>query len=161
MDSGFQVRDAPRAVPFDGLADLPLVTIVWRALHAEYQHRAAERKREESESRQMREVLAGIAEQVFHLRCAVSASTSDSVPVQHLSPITDRLAQLLAQLGMVIVAPEGSAYTDELMELFDNIAQQPDAAIREPRIAQVVAPAILYRGAVVQMGKAVIAVPSE
>jgi hypothetical protein len=91
----------------------------------------------------------------------MSAPTPEAFQVQHLSPIAERLEQLLAQLEVAIVAPEGNIFSDELMELFENIAQQPDAAIDAPRIVQVVTPAILYRGALAQMGKVVIAVPNK
>jgi molecular chaperone GrpE (heat shock protein) len=148
-------------VPFDGLADLPLLTIAWRALRGEYQRHAEERTREQVERRHMRETLASIADQVYCLRRAMSAPTPEAFQVQHLSPIAERLEQLLAQLEVAIVAPEGNIFSDELMELFENIAQQPDAAIDAPRIVQVVTPAILYRGALAQMGKVVIAVPNK
>lgn len=45
------------------------------------------------------------------------------------------------------------------MELLDNIAQQPEPQLAFPYVAEVLKPAIIYRGALLRMGKAIIAIP--
>ncbi len=158
MDARFQVTDAPRETAVAHLAETPLITIVWRALRAEHLRRAEERRRAEAVAQQMDHALADMAEQVYRLRRASRALDSTSVP-----PVVanaDRLEEALRQAEVVIVAPEGEVFTAEWMELIENVAQQIDLDAHEARIAEIIAPAILCRGALLRMGKAVIAVPA-
>ena len=55
MDPRFAVNDPPRPVPPGIEAETPLVTLAWRALHAE--HRRAER-----ETARLQEALAVVAD---------------------------------------------------------------------------------------------------
>jgi hypothetical protein len=161
MDSRFELTDTRRETPPGLTADTPLTAIAWRIMRAEYQRRAEERKQSDSEARRMRHSLADIAEQAYRLRRIASAlgQEEDHSLARQLLAITGRLEESLAEVDITIVAPEGEPFIPALMELFDNIAQQTDPEAFEPRIAEVVAPAITCRGAVLRMGKAVIAVP--
>ncbi len=159
MDIRFQVADAPRAVNARGVAETPLVTIGWRALRTEYQHRAEERKHREAEAKLTLEVLTSIAEQVYRLPRTAHRIAPEQAG--QFRSIAQNLAETLAKLDVNIVAPEGAPYTSELMEMIDNIAQQPTEQLSEPSIAEIIAPAITHRGALLKMGKAVIAVPAK
>ena len=79
---------------------------------------------------------------------------------QRLLSVVERLEKMLVDGQVVIVAPEGELYTDDMMELMDNIAQRLDPGLQEPRVAEVIAPAILHRGALLRRGKAVIVIPT-
>jgi hypothetical protein len=145
---------------------MPLLTIAWRALRAEYQHRADERRQSADEARRGQDALRAMAEEVYRLR-RLAQSTPPAVDAagthglaQPFLAVAQRLEEVLASVDVVIVAPEGVPFTAELMELFDNVAQRQEPVVDAPRLAEVITPAVTYRGAVLQMGKAVIAVPS-
>lgn len=165
MDTRLKVTDPPRAVAPGVQADMPLVTMAWRALRAEHQRRADERRNNDAEARAVQAALASVAEEVYRLEQAAQAvlpaleGAGDPSGAQHLRGIADRLEAALSTIDLSILAPEGELYTGELMELFDNIAQRASPEASEPRIAEVVAPAIIFRGGLLRMGKAVIAVP--
>ncbi len=158
MDKRLQVYDKLRPAVTDTLANMSLVTLAWRAQQAEYKRRA-------EKERYLENALTSIAEEAYRLRRAAQniVSTSGESEENHqrreLRAIADQLQKALAQLDVTIVVPENKHYTPELMEMFENIAQLPKPGISEPFVAEVVAPAIMYRDAVVRMGKAIIAVP--
>jgi molecular chaperone GrpE (heat shock protein) len=165
MDVRFQVTDAPRETVSTPFAETPLVTLAWRALRAEHQRRADDRQRADAETRQTREALINFAEETYRLRRAArlraTGASNQRADGEPLLAIADRLEIALAKAGLTIIAPEGEPYTSELMELLENVAQQPTAAITEPSIAEVIAPAILYHGGLARMGKVVIAIPAD
>jgi hypothetical protein len=154
MDAALEINDLPRRVPSWISADVPLVTIAWRSLRTEQQRRAAELRDLEHESKKIHEALGGIAEEVLRLRSAGTGQTFVEESVK-------RLDSFLKDAGVSACVPHGEPFTAELMELFDNIAQRPEPGISTPYVAEVVKPAILHRGAVLRMGKAVIAVPVQ
>lgn len=164
MDPRFQVADPPRAVPPKVQAETPLVTLAWRALQAEHQARTDESWRTEQAARRLEEALACIAEEVHRLRRATRLpmpAAEAGKPAQALLAIADRLTEALAKVDVEVVAPEEQPYCAELMEMLENVAQRVVPEAREPRVAEVIAPAVIYRGALLRMGKAVIAVPGE
>ena len=167
MDTSLQVTDPAREGTSDALAEMPLVTMAWRSLSAAHRRQLAEARRQEDQAKQTSQAMASLAEQIHRLGRTTRSLTSaeaGSPPtalVQELQAITGRLVQHLTDLGVESVAPEGQPYTAELMELIDNIAQQTDVGLREPHVAEVIEPAILYRGELLRMGKAVIAVPAS
>jgi len=71
-----------------------------------------------------------------------------------------RLEDALAGVGAQMVSLEGEEYSPELMDVLENIAQRPDHDAVHPRIAEVILPAILWRGEILRMGKVVIGLPS-
>jgi len=156
MDPRLQVTDLPRTVAAGVTAETPLVTIAWRALRAEHQRRAEELKHQADETAQFITALVSVAEEAHRLR-RLASRTPDQA--EQLLPMVDRLRMALASVGMQIIAPEGEPFTAGLMDLLENIAQQPHPATPEPRVAEVLAPTITYRGAVLRLGKAVITVP--
>ncbi len=163
MDSHLQVNHAPRAGVPAGLAEMPMVTIAWRALRAEHLRRADEHRRVEDETRQALDALANVAEEAYRLRrlAGIGANAPEGADCsQQLLAVAGRLEQMLAQAQVIVVAPEGEPYTTDMMELLDNIAQRLDPGLQEPLVAEVIAPAILCRGALLRRGKAVIAVPA-
>lgn len=154
-----QVNDQPRAIVAGALAETPLVTMAWRALRAEHQRRAEERQRGEREANRVAEALASVAEEAHRLRRMAQSNSGGASHAEQLLAIAGRIESALADVELKIIAPEGEPFAGELMELLENIAQQPDPEAREPRVAEVIAPTIIYRGAMLRMGKAIIAVP--
>ena len=152
MDKRLQVTDGPREVASGVRAETPLVTIAWRALRAEHQQRADERRRIEKEAQQIQEVLATVAVEVHRLQ-------RGAVDAQQLAPIAERITEALAMGGVSVIAPEGEPFTPDLMELLENVAQRPLPGVDEPRVGEVITPAVLCRGGLVRRGKAVIEIP--
>jgi hypothetical protein len=71
------------------------------------------------------------------------------------------IEKALASSGVSALAPDGEVYTLERMEIIENVAQVPTPGISEPRILEMLVPAIQRDGHIVRMGKAVIAVPLQ
>ena len=158
MDPRLRITDAPREGIPDGLADTPVVTVAWRAMREEHQRRRQERV-------EMDTILVEIAEMAYRIsRTAlggfVEAADRPRGEEEILSAV-DGIERALKKAGVTILSPEGQRFTSELMDMFDNVAQLPDPETREPNIAEVLSPAILCRGALVRMGKAIISVPLE
>ena len=154
MDAAFEITDPPRDLPSGISAEVPLITLAWRAMRAEHQHRAAELRDSEHEARKTQETLASVAEEASRLRSAGAGQ-----PV--IEQIARRLEVILNEAGISAFAPQGEPFTSELMELFDNIAQRPEVGLACAYVAEIVRPAILCRGAVLRMGKAIVAVPAR
>jgi len=160
MAGPLEISDAPRAIgPECGVADIPLVTLAWRSMRAECQRRLRD-------TEELAGALAGCARGVVRLQRAVHAfATGSDAPADRrtvlaLAAVAEGLEQSLRRAGVRIVAPkEGEPYTTELMELVESVSQLPGPEVHEPRIAELIEPAILYGGALLQMGKAVILVP--
>ena len=161
MDERLRVTAVPRDVP-DSAGNLPLVTIGWRALKAAHMRRSDELRQRDQESRKAEALLADLAEGIHGLRTAVEAlapgqGNAEAAPKWPV--LFGRLERLLADAGVEVLVPAGQPYDGDLMDLFENVAQRPTAGLQGPRIDEVLVPAILYRGAPVRIGKAVIAVP--
>ena len=160
MDKRFEVYDKPRPDVADSLAGLPLITIAWRAMRTNF-------SRQRQEDNLLKEALLDIADELQRLRAttAKAAGTAweeyNGPSVQALLQIADSLQAILGRLGLVIVAPEGEPYTPEYMQVLENIAQIPRFGIDGPQVEEIVQPAMLFRGGLCRMGKAVIALPLE
>jgi hypothetical protein len=157
MDPRFEVQQTPRPVPRGLDSETPLLTLAWRALHGEHQERAELRERQARQMKRVEEVLIAVAEEVYALR-RLARTGKDGTP-QPLLAMANRLEQVLAKLDVDVVAPEGEAYTSGLMELLESTAQHAQADLKEPRVLEVITPAVLQCGALLRMGKAVIGVP--
>lgn len=164
MDPRFQVTYSPRKVGTSVVAEMPLVTIAWRVLRAEYRRRRKENNRRTAETKRVQDAYASIAEEVYRLRRMTEATHATSnMPMVNDRPFLstiERLESIMDSVDLAIVAPEGEVFTTELMELLENVAQQPESGICEPYVVEVITPAIIHQGALLRMGKAVIAVPS-
>jgi len=156
MDKRLDVKDAPRQLAVGIAADLPLVAIAWRALRTEHQRRAAETQRNAAEMTLFRDALANVAELVFRLR-----RVSDRWEPQQMLVFLERLEQAVTRAGISVFAPEGEEFTSELMDVVENVAQQVDPRASEPRVGEIIEPAVLYHGDVLRMGKAVIRIPGR
>jgi hypothetical protein len=150
----FAIPDAPRELPPGVAAATPLISVAWRALRAERQRTAAEWREIEHEAGKTQEILGRLAEEAWRLGADAGAQPA-------VEKAARRLQEILAEAGISASAPAGAPYTGELMDLFDNIAQRPEAGLTAPYVAEVVKPAILCRGAVLRMGKAIVAVPAR
>ena len=166
-DSRLLVTDEPRRLVQGVTAETPLATIMWRALRADHQRLVKERQSMETDAKRLRNILAGVAEEAYRLRRTVNSARAalDQAgregEAQQLLSISRQLEAALSELEVTIVAPEGEPYTGELMELLDNVAQQTSAEAEGPRVAEVIKPAVTYRGALLRMGKAIIAIPAR
>jgi len=164
MDERLQVTDPPRTVPAGVTAETPPAAIAWRLLRAEHQRRADESRVREAERRSLLEKLAVVAEEVFRLARAAgrtpSAPEEAAAHASQLETLAQRVAEALARAGVETVAPEGEPYEGGLMQLLDNIAQRPDTGARVPLVAEVITPAVVFRGELLRMGRAVITVPA-
>jgi hypothetical protein len=190
MDERLQVKSSRRVAPPGMSPHQPLATIGWRALRAEAQRRAAAAELASTEARQSQAALVVMADAVYALRRLAHLAGTVAPAGQRLrepsegaapqagaergpgpfwsagggpalAAALDRMEQALSSLGVSVVAPEGQPYVGDLTELLENLAQQPQAGLAAPQVLEVVTPAILYRGAVLRMGKAIIAVPAS
>jgi hypothetical protein len=162
MDSRLRVGDARRG-PGDPGPELPLVTIAWRALRAEHQRRAADRRARDEETARLEAAAVAVSDECFRVRRALAAAEAAGaagVPVAALRSTVARLEAALADLGVRVVAPEGQAYTGELPSLLDNEAQRRGAGAA-PVVGEVLVPAVLRGERLLRGGKAVIELPAE
>jgi hypothetical protein len=154
MDPRLVVPDNPRPGVPPGLAEQSLFTLAWRALKAEAGQKStisAEKEEVRLQEKKRRQAFLILANQIFRLR---SSGLNNAA-----SAIVERLVEALLGLGVEIVAPVGEVYTEGLMEVLDNLAQQPIPGLDKPQVQEVIVPTILLEGEVAQIGKAVIAVP--
>ncbi len=156
MNTMLTIQDEPRKNGDDQLAGLPLTTVAWRVLRAGHDLRRREEK-------SLKKALPPLVGAVMKLRAAgrqcIGGKEKTSAPpcrqqARNLETILDRL-------GVSIIAPAGRPYTTALMQYLDNIAQVSRVGIAGPMVEEVVEPAVLYRGEILRMGKAVIAVPLD
>jgi hypothetical protein len=165
VDTRLQVMDPPRPVAAGMTAETPLVSLAWRFLRSEHQRNAATSRRHQEDERRLNEALAGIAEEVHQLRrlarISAAGEANDQSRAQPLLAVAEHIAAALAGLGVHLIAPEGEPYTSDLMELLDNIAQRPEPGATTPFIAEVVTPAVTFRGELLRQGQAVIGIPAE
>jgi hypothetical protein len=189
MNNCFKVTDLPRGDAPDTLADLPLTTIAWRALRKGCQAKAADEKIFQHAIRGIAEEImkldrillqqkgdmisaAGGEDKRSWPDSATPNNEKGTVPVHgeghdnekdpmELEGIVAHLKQLLADIGLLILSPQGREYDDKMMEYFDNIAQKIVPGLQQPLIGEVMVPAVIYRGTVLQMGKAIIHLPGQ
>jgi hypothetical protein len=131
----------------DFSAGTPLVSLVWHARREEHNRVQEQRSQESAERQRLLGALAAAAETAFRLRRSGEAR------------IGAGLADELAKAGVEIVAPEGEPYEGLYTELLDNSAQRFEALLSGSRVAEVLTPAVVYQGAILRRGKAVIALP--
>jgi len=161
MDRRLNVTDSWRPGGSDDLADMPVVTLAWRAMHLEHEALTERRRKDSTEADRRNRALVGVADELHALRREAAGADPDAEPAaRRLLDVAARLQKLLADAGVTVVAPEGERYTDALMELIDNTAQVPVPEADGPRVAEVLKPAVVDRSGVLRMGKAVIAVPA-
>ena len=165
MDPRLRITDRPRPSLLSSDVSTPLVTVAWRELSAEHQRSQAEADHRRQEASALARSLQETGVQLDRLRRSIAAAASQA---SEASPggrcdtlaIVDRLEQILRELGLVLWSPAGEPYTAELMDCFENVAARPEPGIREPRIEEVLSPAVFYRSELLQMGKVIVAVPS-
>lgn len=159
MSKPLTISDPPRAIPPGVHAELPLATLAWRsACKASEQ----ELRRGQALAARTREECAGleaIADEAHRLN-QFARETTDAGTARMLASCVERLVGGLRRAGLDLVAPAGAPYRAELREWLDNVAQVPGPGLGEPMVAAVIEPALLHRGALLRMGKAVIAVPA-
>ena len=166
MDARLGISDASRQGGDSRLAEMPLVTIAWRSMKSQIQQEALRRRRESAEALAFQKGLAAAAVLAHKLRRGVSSpkARTPEGPAADLerfsAGIADDIEGAVRAAGIEILAPEGAQYDGELVELIENCAQVNDPNTDTPRIAEVIVPAVLYRGALLGMGKAVIALPA-
>jgi molecular chaperone GrpE (heat shock protein) len=160
MDPRFEVNLQRRAVPAGLDEATPLVTLAWHALHAEHEERAEERARLNRRVAEVNEFFIRIADEIHGLRRQARGETQTDAESALLRETADRFQKILAEAEVELLAPENVPYDGDLMEYVENTAQQPTRGLAEPHIVEIIAPAVLRRGTLLRMGKAVIAVPA-
>ena len=148
----------PTARPDAGQADVPLVSMGWRALREVHKRHASDRRQLETELDRMKELMSSQADSIHQLRTLVAEHFRDGTG-SRFAAIADRLEKALAAAGVVILAPVGDRFDGELVELFENVAQRVSADCASSRIDEIILPAIVFRGTLLRQGKAIIAVP--
>lgn len=165
MPPKLTITDARRPTAPGAMAGVPLVTLAWRTMRQQAQAAArAQAARSEQAAGERRAVIA-IADEVHRLRCEATVNATAGAPSadslsRRLLTLAESLERALADMGVSVVSPAGQIYSADFMELLENCAQVPDGEAREPRVAEVIAPAVVQRGMVLRMGTAVIAVPA-
>jgi len=158
-----RVTDPPRPLPDSLDYSQPLVTLCWRVLNRE---REKIQESAQAKTGRLQRAIAEMARETYGLREIASAlqtgdaAMSKNSHIQRLESIQRRIARILDECAIRVLAPVGQAYAGELVEIFDNIAQKPEAGLQEPRIAEVVSPAVLVENSLLLPGRAVIAVPA-
>ena len=162
MDARLKVADKPRASGSGVPVDVPLVTLAWRVLRVEHEKRREQQSLEEIAGARSRDALIRLADEVHRLgRLARSQSGRIEEPgnPSPLAALVGRMVKALDDLEVTTLTPEGEPFSSDLMNLFENVAQRPDPGTAEPRVVEVVVPAVAYKGSLVRMGKAVIGIP--
>jgi hypothetical protein len=162
-DTRFQVTDQPRPLATN-VSDLPPLSLVWRFLNAEHKRAVAAADRQQEERQRLGKVFVEIAESLHELRKlgrlpAVNEANSQTISYSLLG-VAARIEAALAAFGVGIIAPEGEPYTDELMEIIENVAQRTDESSSAPFVAEIVVPAVIFRGELLRFGQAVIGIPA-
>jgi len=158
-DQFLQVLDSQRSNVSNHIADLPLISIAWRALKNLYQQQDVQKKR-------LEKLLLSIAYQNFCISKILDEF--DNIPKDNeynsikdsFVDISDNIRFELDSFGVVIWAPVGETYTDEYMQVIENISQVKDSNITVPIIKEIVSPAILFNDNLLSMGKGIISVPA-
>jgi hypothetical protein len=159
MRPALEIVASRRETAQDIKVDVPLVTQAWRILREDYRRQAAERKTHEEARQHTRALLGELGDLVFRLRRTLPAITLEpQTGAQAAAALVDRLDEILRRAGVVVVAPQGEPYTAEHMELLDSVSQRPSPDVSEPVVHEVITPAILVGGALVQTGKVVVLV---
>ena len=162
-DVRLQVTDQPRPLATN-VGDLPPLSLVWRFLNTEHERAVAAEHRQQEEQQQLCKAFTEIAESVNELRKLARMSAANEAtgqdPGAPLIGVATRIEEALAAFGVHIITPEGEPYTGDLMEIIDNIAQRSVANQATPFVAEVVAPAVIFRGELLRRGQAVIGIPA-
>jgi hypothetical protein len=167
MDPRLRITETLRPGVPSTLATIPLVSLAWRALRGQYQQRAATSRAEQEQERRRQDLLADVGEEVWRLRQSAQsmahlvAGPDKEISLKATRDALDRVEAGMAKLGLAVLAPQGEPYDSDMMELFDNVAQRIDALVGQPRIVEVISPAMFYKGELIRMGKAVVAIPGN
>lgn len=157
MDERLIIHDQLRR---GGLSSAPLYSLAWRYLKSEAAEQEKLSKEKAEQAAQRRKALTGLAQEVFLLKRQVASQPG----LQSPSPLTgtiERMQTILDGLDTHIVSPDGDEYTEDLMEILDNLVVQPDPLLETPHVKETVLPTIFCEGELMQRGKAVIGVPQK
>ena len=149
MDRRLRITEPPRKIAAGVAAETPLVVLAWHALRSE-------RRREAEADDKLQDALLRISAEVGWLRRTALAAASQAAPpaaVQGVRDFAHRIEAALKIVGVALLGEELVLFVGELAEVLDNVAQLPEAGIATPLIAEVVEPAILWKGALLRRGK--------
>ena len=158
MSTAFEFSETKRENVNNALGDIPLTTHVWRLLRTQHSNRAEQLRKENEVRDRDQKALAHIAEQVGRLHDLAHSASETEGP--KIARIANALTEALTEAGVLFLAPTGEPYTDDLMDVLESVARISKAELSFPRIEEVIEPAIFVKGALVRMGKAVIAIPT-
>jgi hypothetical protein len=140
----------------------PLITLCWRILREERERIQREQQRQLAAVEGALTSLALEAHALGRYVCANATREGAglaAVDIAGLEGMRRRMLQALETCDVRLLAPEGEPFSGDLAEMFDNVAQKPEPGLTEARIAEVIAPAVLWKGMLSRQGKAVVAVP--
>ena len=142
----------------------PLASLCWRVLKRERTRFVMETsedviKLEQGLGRMALDVHA-LGECLSSMASEVAGDRGD-LKLKKAEVIQRHMVRLLEQCGVRTLAPVGQPYTGDLTEMFDSAVQRPEAGLVEPRLAEVITPAVLRGDTLVCQGRAVIAVPVQ
>jgi hypothetical protein len=157
MDERLTIPDQLRR---GGQSSLPLYSLAWRYLKSVAIDQENLNKEKIEQAVQRRKALAGLAQEVFLFKRQVAIQPGLQTP-NPLSGTIERMQSILDGLDTHIVAPDGEEYTEDLMEILDNLVAQPDPSLDHPQVKETILPTIFCEGELVQRGKAVIGVPQK
>jgi hypothetical protein len=157
-----EVTGQPRPLPASMDCEQPLITFCWRILRED---RERIRREQQHQLAAMEDALTSLALEAHalgrHLRTnsAREGAGGAAVETAGLEGIRRRMLRTLETCDVRLLAPEGEPFMGKLTEMFDNVAQKPEPGLTEARIAEVIMPAVLWKGMLARQGKAVVAVP--
>ena len=155
MTTKIKITEQPRYVAIDKVANFPLLSIVWRILQAEHKKINDNRKIDQKK-------LLHLIEAAWKLKPTQNNckdGTCRDVSNEFYANNYEKMTSALSDMGVDILQPENEIFSSEYMELFESIAQVPKEEITEPVIQEVIEPAVMQNGAILKMGKAIIAIP--
>ncbi len=143
-----------------GQSSLPLYSLTWRYLKSLASEQEKLNKEKTEQAAQRRKALTGLAQEVFLIKRQAASQPGLQSP-NPLSGSIERMQTILGGMDTHIVAPDGEEYTEDLMEILDNLVAQPDPSLEHPQVKETILPTIFCEGELVQRGKAVIGVPQK
>jgi hypothetical protein len=157
-----EVTDQPRPLPERMDYEQPLISLCWRILREDRERFRLEQERQLAA---VEGALTSLALEAHALGRCLRANTAGGeaglavVKTAGMEGIGRRMLRALEACEVRLLTPEGEPFAGNLTEMFDNVAQRPEPGLTEARIAEVVTPAVLWKGRLCRQGKAVIAVP--
>lgn len=166
MDPSFEIGARQRSVAPLVEADATPVTLAWHAQSRWEGERAQQRQALQEAWKSAQSAWIALADEYHRLTGIadrlrpVLEEVGESEALKALEVMVARLGRCLSDAGVECVRPEGDAFTLELGEYFESVAQRQCPETTVLIVLDVVEPAIVMQGALIRQGKAVIGIPT-